>query len=82
MTKINYLKYEDLKVGMEVTSKELERIYDTYIVLSNAKLLQEKRYCTMKGTIKEFGKDVLCAVEEDEVLVYYSSLEAMENDLY
>lgn len=46
---INYLKLEDLKIGMEVTSKQLERIYDIYIVLSDAEIIQEKKICYMKG---------------------------------
>lgn len=83
LQKINYLKLEDLKVGMEVTSIQLDKIYDTYIILSGIKLYEYKnREFTWKGIISKINKEQLCASEENEVLIYNSSLRAMENGTY
>ena len=77
-----YLKKEDLKIGMEITAKQLDRVYDLYVVINKAELVIEKYGSTWKGTITEISKDELCAAENDEVLIYNDSLKAMENGTY
>lgn len=82
LQKINYLKLEDLKIGMEVETKQLERIYDVYIILSNVRVRQLRRDVSVTGIIKEFNERQLCAVEDGDALFFNSSLQAMENGTY
>lgn len=47
------LKLEDLKIGMRVKDTQLEEIYDTYIILKDAKTLKDGNTL---GTIAFIGK--------------------------
>lgn len=83
LLKIDYLKLEDLRVGMLVNARQLDRIYDVYIILANTELIQFKNKETAwAGVISEISERPTCATEEDEVLIYNSSLKAMENGTY
>ena len=68
LSKINYLKLEDIKIGMEVETKQLERIYDVYIILSNVRVRQLRRDVLVTGIIKEFNERQLCAVEDGDAI--------------
>jgi hypothetical protein len=47
------LKFEDLRVGLEVNVDQLDDIYDTYILVGN----QKHDGNTVTGTIVAFSKD-------------------------
>ena len=50
---IKQLTLEDLKIGMRVNAVQLENIYDTYIILKDAKTLKDGNTL---GTIAFIGK--------------------------
>ena len=52
---IKQLTLEDLKIGMRVNAVQLENIYDTYIILKDAKTLKDGNTL---GTIAFIGEKV------------------------
>ena len=71
------LKLEELQIGMEVTTLQLENIKDTYIVLDKVEVIQDKNGCYIKGIVHGIATRMLAA-DVGQTLFYRSSLEDLE----
>lgn len=57
LQKINYLKLEDLKIGMVITDDQVRSIYNTYILLANPELVEKDDEDVIQGTIVFIGRE-------------------------
>lgn len=78
---MKYKSVNELKVGMEVTTEELEDILDTYIILEDSHLVprSETFGTTYKGKIKKYPKTCYTHQKNGDVLVFNDSI---EKDIY
>lgn len=78
---MKYKSVDELKIGMEVTTEELEDILDTYIILEDSHLVprSETFGTTYKGKIKKVSKNMLHPSKNGDVLVFNDSI---ERDIY
>lgn len=78
---MKYKSVDELKIGIEVTTEELEDILDTYIILENSHLVprSETFGTTYKGKIKQISKNMLHPSKNGDVLVFNDSI---EKDIY
>lgn len=51
-------QFQDLKVGMDVRAEELSKIFDTFIVLDNAKTIGENGNYSTEGKIMFIGRSL------------------------
>ena len=51
-------QFQDLKIGMDVKAEELSNIYDTYIVLDNAKIIGDNGKYSTEGKIMFIGRSL------------------------
>ena len=73
------LNIGDIKPGMRVRSSQLADILDTYIVLTDVKLVKNKiGVGTFEGTISSISKTPLRVTKDKSVLVYHDSYEREE----
>lgn len=81
---MKYKSIDELKVGMEVTSEELEDILDTYIVLENSHLVPKSTTfgTTYKGKIKKVSKSMIHPSKNGDVLIFNDSIERQEYCCY
>ncbi len=69
------LSKQELKQGIRVYVPQLSNIYDTYIVLTNVKLVKDKFVCAeFGGIIGYFSTEPLSLTQDNSTLVYNSSL--------
>lgn len=78
---MKYKSVNELKVGMEVTTEELEDILDTYIVLEDSHLVPRSKTfgTTYKGKIKQISKSMIHPSKNGDVLVFNDSI---KRDIY
>ena len=70
------LKLGDIKVGMRVKSEQLSEILDTYIILSNVKLVKNRiGIGDWEGTISAVSKEPISITQENSVLIYHDYLD-------
>ena len=76
---VSKLNINDIKPGMRVRSSQLADILDTYIVLTDVKLVKNKiGVGTFEGTISSISKTPLRVTKDKSVLVYHDSYEGEE----
>ena len=64
-------------IGKRVKAAQLDNIYDTYIILTDVKLIQDKLgICDHEGIIDEVSKTPIRLSKENSTLVYNDSFEA------
>lgn len=51
-------QFQDLKVGMDVRAEELSNIYDTFIVLDNARTIGDNGNYSTEGKIMFIGRSL------------------------
>lgn len=72
----NRLGIHDIKVGMRVNSHQLTDILDTYIILTDVKLVKNKiGVGTFQGTIASISKTPIRVTKDKSVLIFNNSLE-------
>lgn len=79
------IKPNELKfwLGKRVNTKQLEDILDTYIILTDAKLVKND-FCnsSMEGVIDVFSTESIRLTKENSVLIFYDSFERDEDCYY
>lgn len=81
--KLKILKPEDVKIGMRVKSRQLENVLDTYILLTDVKLLKNRiGMTTLDGIVSAISKEPIRITQENSVLIYHDSYEREENCEY
>ncbi|MCI8983225.1 MAG: hypothetical protein HFG78_12585 [Hungatella sp.] len=51
-------QFQDLRIGMEVKAEELSNIYDTFIVLDNARPIGDNGNYSTEGRIMYIGRSL------------------------
>ena len=75
MQKIKPNELQDY-IGKRVNAAQLDNIYDTYIILKDIKLVQDKLgICDFEGIITTISENPIMLTEDNSTLVYNDSFE-------